>query len=370
MQVCPYKKRIYLLIIIILQMTFGYGLDRWVSGQIDGDWGTEHQMSAISYGGTNYLYYGMTATGNYSSAHYLFQVDGYYNRWNDVTSDANSLNSYIFNAANGGTDNILSTVISGKYYYFKLVDNGYATSNGAVLEFDSTPVSISHFDDSGSGGDNTPFDFESSSSLQFKIDCGTSQPPADQKFYVRYHFDADIDNGYTNFSNANIVGTTVTALDGLNYYVLITVSKPSNASTVTYYSMTTESNIALTNSNVDLATVYFDNNGGSNYSNSINGGSLSIADPIDLPSDFQISSIYPNPFNPETTIQYRLEVASDITIEIYDISGQLVETLINGFSMPGEHQIIWKPKDISSGIYMVQMTLGSQRFKKQITYLK
>ncbi|NQU67662.1 MAG: T9SS type A sorting domain-containing protein [Candidatus Marinimicrobia bacterium] len=290
------------------------------------------------------------------------------NDWSrgDVISIGSLTQWYNPNGGNG-----IFSATNGKYYTFVIKDVADDTnSEGYIFEFDGAPVSISHFDETGSGGDNTPFDFEDSDSLHFKIDCGTTQPPADQKFYIRYYFDSDNEDGYTSFGAANIVGTANTGFTGSNYYAFITVSKPGNASTVTSYSMTTESSFSLNNSNIDLTTVYFDNNSGANYTKTINGGSLSIVNPIDLPSGFHISSIYPNPFNPETTIQYRLEVASDITIEVFDISGQLVETLINGFSMPGEHQIIWKPKDISSGIYMVQMTLGSQRFKKQITYLK
>ncbi|MFQ6609642.1 MAG: T9SS type A sorting domain-containing protein [Fidelibacterota bacterium] len=260
---------------------------------------------------------------------------------------------------------------NSKYYTFIFKDvNTSSHSEGYIFEFDGSPVSISHFDDSGTGGDNTPFDFESADSIQFKIDCGTSQPPADQKFYVRYYFDADNVNGYVGWSSANIVGTTTTAYDGANYYALITVSTPDNASTVYYYTLTTESGISLTNSNVDLATVYFDNNSGANYSNSINGGSLANKPNFELPTIFSISEIYPNPFNPQINIKYSIDVASNISIEIYDLNGNQVGILYDGYSLVGNHSLAWKPSHIASGVYIVQFKTPGQKVQRQITYLK
>jgi len=270
---------------------------------------------------------------------------------------------------NGG--NSWFNEIDSKYYTFIIKDVASSTnSEGYVFEFDGAPVTISHFDDSGSGGDNTPLDFENANSLEFKIDCGVDEPPADQKFYVRYHFDADNVNGYIDFASANIIGTTTTAFDGSHYYALISAGKPGNASTVTYYTLTTESNITLNNSIADLATVYLDNNGGENYTNSINGESLSIEDSQDTPLDFRIFAIYPNPFNPETVIHYQMDISGDVTIQIFNISGELVETLYRGFSTPGEYQIRWTPQAVSSGVYVVQMTMGNHRYKKHITYIK
>jgi flagellar hook assembly protein FlgD len=65
---------------------------------------------------------------------------------------------------------------------------------------------------------------------------------------------------------------------------------------------------------------------------------------------------YPNPFNPETTIQYNLENDSEVTVTIYNVKGQLVCTLVKASQEAGIHNITWNGKDsnnrnVSSGIY-------------------
>ena len=65
---------------------------------------------------------------------------------------------------------------------------------------------------------------------------------------------------------------------------------------------------------------------------------------------------YPNPFNPETTIKYNLENNAEVTLEIFNIKGQLVRTLVNTSQEAGSHNVIWNGKDsnnrsVSSGIY-------------------
>ncbi len=72
---------------------------------------------------------------------------------------------------------------------------------------------------------------------------------------------------------------------------------------------------------------------------------------------FQIKLLqnYPNPFNPVTTIKYNLSKSSDIILKIYNISGQEIEILINGFQTAGEHEKIWQPKGLPSGIYFYKL---------------
>ena len=69
---------------------------------------------------------------------------------------------------------------------------------------------------------------------------------------------------------------------------------------------------------------------------------------------------YPNPFNPETQITFYISHATDVELSIYNVSGQKVCTLINGFLTAGEHSIIWNSKDnngneVSSGIYFYRL---------------
>jgi agmatine/peptidylarginine deiminase len=71
----------------------------------------------------------------------------------------------------------------------------------------------------------------------------------------------------------------------------------------------------------------------------------------------QILSIYPNPFNPSTTISFDVaQTSSFVTLEIYNIKGQKIKTLVNNLLPAGKHEIVWNGKDdnnkpVSSGIY-------------------
>jgi len=73
-------------------------------------------------------------------------------------------------------------------------------------------------------------------------------------------------------------------------------------------------------------------------------------------SNTKLIGNYPNPFNPETTIQYNLENDSEVTVTIYNVKGQLVCTLVKASQEAGTHNITWNGKDsndrnVSSGIY-------------------
>jgi len=61
--------------------------------------------------------------------------------------------------------------------------------------------------------------------------------------------------------------------------------------------------------------------------------------------------IYPNPFNPSTTIEYNLKESGIINISIYDITGRIIKILVNGEKAKGTHKIIWDGKDESGNIY-------------------
>ena len=83
-------------------------------------------------------------------------------------------------------------------------------------------------------------------------------------------------------------------------------------------------------------------------------------DPNTATSQNKLIGNYPNPFNPETTICYSLKKASKVTLEVYNILGQKVATLMDKEQIAGYHQIIWNgrnqdQKTVSSGIYFCKM---------------
>jgi len=78
--------------------------------------------------------------------------------------------------------------------------------------------------------------------------------------------------------------------------------------------------------------------------------------PAAMPDQFVLHQNYPNPFNPETTISYELPKSALVSIEIYDITGRLVETLLNGKQSAGKHTIKFSANKLSSGVYFYRLT--------------
>lgn len=76
---------------------------------------------------------------------------------------------------------------------------------------------------------------------------------------------------------------------------------------------------------------------------------------------------YPNPFNPQTTIRYQLPDAGHVKLQVFDLSGRLVQTLVDESKPAGEYSITWHAEDVSSGIYFYRLeTRGFSAVQKCI----
>ena len=100
-------------------------------------------------------------------------------------------------------------------------------------------------------------------------------------------------------------------------------------------------------------------------------GTLAAADDDDiLPERLTLHSAYPNPFNPSTIISFDLPDADMVSLDIFDIAGRQVASLISEYMIPGSHQINWNPGQLSSGIYLVNLVVGTETFNQKITFIK
>jgi hypothetical protein len=87
----------------------------------------------------------------------------------------------------------------------------------------------------------------------------------------------------------------------------------------------------------------------------------------DLPREFSLSQNYPNPFNPQTAVKYALPRDSHVKIEIFDLLGRKVQTLVNEDKEAGVHEVIWNADRAASGIYFYRMeTEGFTRTNKML----
>ncbi|MBT4828447.1 MAG: T9SS type A sorting domain-containing protein, partial [Candidatus Marinimicrobia bacterium] len=103
---------------------------------------------------------------------------------------------------------------------------------------------------------------------------------------------------------------------------------------------------------------------------SVTYGALGQNDDATLPSDFALHPIYPNPFNPSATISFDIPDVSLVALNIYDVKGALVETLLQNHMKPGKHHYNWEPQGLSSGVYFMKLTTAKQTFTQKVTYIK
>ena len=92
--------------------------------------------------------------------------------------------------------------------------------------------------------------------------------------------------------------------------------------------------------------------------------------PENAASTFVLMNNYPNPFNAETTISYNLSVKGEVKITVYNIYGQLVETLFDGYENSGHHQVKWEAGDLASGIYVCKLETESVNLSRKMLLLK
>ncbi len=105
------------------------------------------------------------------------------------------------------------------------------------------------------------------------------------------------------------------------------------------------------------------------------GGGDSVTVGIDFPDipspeEFSISQNYPNPFNAMTVIRYSLPEPSEVAIDIYDILGRKIETLVNERQPAGYHQAVWDAIDKSSGIFFFRIQAGDHSETRKMMLLK
>ena len=93
-----------------------------------------------------------------------------------------------------------------------------------------------------------------------------------------------------------------------------------------------------------------------------------------LPTEFAVN-VYPNPFNPSTTISYELPESAPVSVVIYDVLGQQVRHLISQFNSAGRYSVQWDARDnqgrgVASGVYIAKVDAGTTTLSQKMLLLK
>jgi hypothetical protein len=89
-----------------------------------------------------------------------------------------------------------------------------------------------------------------------------------------------------------------------------------------------------------------------------------------IPAVFNVSDVYPNPFNPSTTVNIDIPEAGLLKVGVYNLKGQLMSTIMNKNVFAGSYSIVWNGADLTSGLYIMSVNYGNKTYNQKITLVK
>ena len=102
----------------------------------------------------------------------------------------------------------------------------------------------------------------------------------------------------------------------------------------------------------------------------INNTVTDVTEGQDLPHTFALKQNYPNPFNPTTTIVFDIPNSSYVTLDVFDVLGEKVASLVDGYLGAGRYNAVWNADRFSSGIYIYQLRAGNVVIRKKMNFMK
>jgi hypothetical protein len=96
----------------------------------------------------------------------------------------------------------------------------------------------------------------------------------------------------------------------------------------------------------------------------------SVTEDRGIPTDFVLRQNYPNPFNPETSIEFGLPRETRVTVIVYNVLGEAVETLVDEVEPAGNHVVRFNAEHFPSGIYLYKMNAGSVSLMRKMILLR
>jgi hypothetical protein len=89
-----------------------------------------------------------------------------------------------------------------------------------------------------------------------------------------------------------------------------------------------------------------------------------------IPESFELGQNYPNPFNANTNINFDIASAGNTDLRVYNLAGQVVETLLDGYLEAGSHSVNWDASKVSSGVYFYKLKSGDNVAIRKMNLVK
>ena len=89
-----------------------------------------------------------------------------------------------------------------------------------------------------------------------------------------------------------------------------------------------------------------------------------------VPVELSLHQNYPNPFNPQTTIKWSMPLSGIVSLEVYNLQGQLIDSLFDGYKEVGMHEQVWDASAYPSGIYFYRLMTNEKTLQKVMLLLK
>ena len=106
------------------------------------------------------------------------------------------------------------------------------------------------------------------------------------------------------------------------------------------------------------------------YSNDTEGENVALDNNNLTPKGFSLKQNYPNPFNPVTQISYELAVEANVTMDLFDLRGKKIKTLVNTIQGVGNHSYIFDASEFASGVYLYSMTSNGITQTRKLVLMK
>ena len=200
--------------------------------------------------------------------------------------------------------------------------------------------------------------------------------------YIMSQYSRFIRPGYERVDATNNPGIYVTAYKDSSKIVIVAInyfSTPKDltvelqggtAPAFTPY-VTSQTKNCIQESNVSVTgysfTVTLD---ASSITTFVSDGSVGIDNEITAPNEFHLYQNYPNPFNPTTQIKFSIPESDYVSLKVYNILGEVVSTLIEGFQQAGTHTFTFDGSSLSSGVYLYKLSTDNFVETKKLILLK